>query len=62
MENLLFLGVPILQHIRVCNFAITLVSTFLNNHKDLDPSYEMDLDFSDCLGRKILHLTTGEIQ
>ena len=25
---------------------------FLNNPKDLDPSYKTDLDFLDCLGRK----------
>ena len=24
---------------------------FQNNHKDQDPSYKMDLDFWDCLGR-----------
>ena len=25
---------------------------FLNNYKDLDPSYETDLDFWDCFGKK----------
>ena len=25
--------------------------SFLNNPKDLDPSYKMDLDLWDCLGR-----------
>ena len=25
--------------------------SFQNNPKDLDPSYKMDLDLSDCLGR-----------
>ena len=25
--------------------------SFQNNPKDLDPSYKMDLDFWDCLGR-----------
>ena len=28
--------------------------SFLNNPKNLDPSYKMDLDFWDCLGRKKL--------
>ena len=28
------------------------VLSFLNNPKDLDPSYKMDLDFWDCFGRK----------
>ena len=28
------------------------VLPFLNNPKDLDPSYKMDLDFWDCFGRK----------
>ena len=27
------------------------VFTFQNNPKDLDPSYKMDLDLLDCLGR-----------
>ena len=26
--------------------------TFLNNPKDLDPSYKMDLDLWDCFGQK----------
>ena len=26
------------------------VLPFLNNSKDLDPSYKMDLDFKDCSG------------
>ena len=30
------------------------VLPFLNNPKDLDPSYKMDLDFWDCLRRKKL--------
>ena len=34
MENLLFLGVPILKHFRVIP-----VLPFLNNPKNLDPSY-----------------------
>ena len=32
-------------------FAIIQVLSFLNNPKDLDPSYKTDLDFWDCLGR-----------
>ena len=32
-------------------FAIIRVLPFLNNLKDLDPSYKMDLDFWDCFGR-----------
>ena len=27
------------------------IFTFLNNPKNLDPSYKMDLDLWDCLGR-----------
>ena len=34
------------------NFAVIQVLPFLNNPKDLDPSYKMDLDFWDCFGRK----------
>ena len=34
------------------NFAIIWILPFLNNPKDLDPSYRMDLDFWDCFGRK----------
>ena len=55
METLLFLGVPILKHIRVItksNKPIIRVLPFLNSPKDLDPPYKMDLDFWDCLGRK----------
>ena len=29
---------------------------FLNNHKDLDPSYKMDLDFWDCFANAQLQL------
>ena len=36
----------------VCNFAIIRVLPFLNNLKDLDPSYKTDLDLWDCFGRK----------
>ena len=34
------------------NSALIQVLPFLNNPKDLDPSFKMDLDFSDCFGRK----------
>ena len=33
------------------NSAIIQVLPFLNNHKDLDPSYKMDLDLWDYFGR-----------
>ena len=36
----------------LCDFAIIRVLPFLNNPKDLDPSYKTDLDFWDCFGRK----------
>ena len=35
---------------------------FLNNPKDLDLSYKMDLDLWDCFGRKNLCLITEEIR
>ena len=38
------------------------VLPYINNPKDLDPSYKMDLDFWDCFGGKKLHLITDEIQ
>ena len=46
MENLLFLGVPILKHIRVLYFFgyKTEIFYFQNNSKNLDPPYKMDLD------------------
>ena len=44
------------------NFAITQVLPFLNNPKDLDPSYRMDLDFWDHLEGKKLCLITEEKQ
>ena len=37
------LGVPIFKHFRVIQ-----VLAFLNNPKDLDPSYKTDVDFGDC--------------
>ena len=33
-------------------FAMILVLPFLNNPKDLDPSYKMDLDIMDCFVSK----------
>ena len=45
------------------NFAIIRVLPLLNNPKDLDPSYETDLGFWDCSGRKKnLCLMTKKIQ
>ena len=44
------------------NFAIIRVLPFLNNPKDLDPSYRMDLDFWDYFGKKTLRLITEEIR
>ena len=39
------------------------ILTFLNNPKDLDPSYKMDLDFWNCFGReKNLRLIAEEIR
>ena len=34
------------------NTSIIPVLPLLNNPKDLDPSYKMDLDFWECFGRK----------
>ena len=45
-----------------CNFAIIRVLPFLNNLKDLDPSYKMDLDLWDCFGGKKIHLISEEIR
>ena len=42
-------------------FAIKRVLPFLNNPKDQDPSYKMDLDFWDCFGSNNLCLITEEI-
>ena len=36
--------------------------TFLNDPKDIDPSYKMDLDLWDCFGKKKLHLITEETE
>ena len=46
----------------LCNFAVIQVLPFLNNAKDLDPSYKMDLDFWDCFGREKLCLISEEIR
>ena len=35
----------------LCSFTIIHVLPFLNNPKDIDPFYKMDLDFWDCFGR-----------
>ena len=43
------------------NFAMIGVFPFLNNLKDLDPSYKTDLDFWDCFGRGKLCIICGEI-
>ena len=44
------------------DFAIIQVFPFLNNPKDLDPSYKMDLDLGNCFGRKKHSLITEEIR
>ena len=44
------------------NFAIIRILPFLNNLKDLDPSYKMDLDFWNCLEGESLRLIIGEIR
>ena len=46
-KKLMALGVPILKH-------LYQFLPFLNNPKDLDLSYKMDLDLWDCFGRKTL--------
>ena len=33
-------------------YYIILILPFLNNHKNLDPSYKTDLDLWDCFGRQ----------
>ena len=43
-------------------FAIIPILPFLNDPKDLDPSYKTDLDLLDCFGRKKLRLITEEIR
>ena len=43
-------------------FAIIPILTFLNNPKDLDPSYKTDLDLWDYFGRKKLRLIIEEIR
>ena len=50
------------KYIRPMKFYYNTSLPFLNNPKDPDPSYETDLDFLDCFGRKKkLCLTTEEI-
>ena len=44
------------------NFAIIWVLPFLNNPKDLDLSYKMNLSFWNCFGRKKTRLITEEIR
>ena len=52
----------VFNHIQIIrNFAIIWVLPFLNNSKDLDQSYKMDLDFLDCLEGEKLFLITKEI-
>ena len=43
-------------------FCYNIILPFLNNAKDLDPSYKTDLELLDCFGRKKLCLITEEIQ
>ena len=43
-------------------FCYNTSFNFLNNPKDLDPSYKMDLNFWVCFGRKKLYLITKEIR
>ena len=46
-----------MQAVRAHSYRISMVMTqsfffsFQNNPKNLDPSYKMDLDLWDCLGR-----------
>ena len=62
------MGIPVSRmttnnSIVLCNFAIIRVLPFLNNPKDLDPSYKMDLDLWDCLGKeKNSRLITEEMR
>ena len=44
------------------NFTIIQILPFLNNLKDLDPSYKTDLDFWDCFGRETPRLISGEMR
>ena len=43
-------------------FCYKQVLPFLNNPKDVDPSYKMDLDFWDCFGSNKICLITEEIR
>ena len=40
------------NYISPMKFYYNTSSPFLNNPKDPDPSFETDLDFLDCFGRK----------
>ena len=44
------------------NFDKIPILPFLNNPKDLDPSYKTDIDLWDCFGRKKLRLIIEEIR
>ena len=46
----------------LCNSAIKWVFLFQNNHKDLDPSYKMDLGFCGCFGGEKKDLIIKKIQ
>ena len=40
---------------RISSVVRGIFFPFQNNHKNLDPSYKMDLDLWDCLGRLNLY-------
>ena len=40
------------NYISPIKFCSNTSLSFLNNPKDLDPSYKMDLDFWDCFGEE----------
>ena len=44
------------------NLCYNTILTFLNNPKDLDPSYKMDLDIWNVLEGKKIHLKAEEIR
>ena len=44
-----------------CISSVIRVYSFQNNCKDLDPSFKMDLDLMDCLGRVKLVLSQNFI-
>ena len=53
-ENVYMGTLPCFSIIGLSNILFTQISPipFLNNPKDLDPSYKTDLDLWDCFGRK----------